>query len=225
MMVCAIAASIAFGQARDERVDDETRAALSLDAHPERGATSFARHCAGCHGSVAGGDAVRNIPMLAGQRYAYLIRQLANFAGGERDNPTMHGIVARSGLNRPQAWVDIASYLNAVAVPAGPATAAAHRNGRGESIFQGQCASCHGADAGGNSDGFVPSLRRQHVGYLKLQLGKLAGGRRHNVDAELVQFLRDFDRLDIDAVAEYLSRLEGPVQDRKKMRDNGVVVD
>jgi cytochrome c553 len=225
MIACLWAASAAWGATAEEQVDRQTRAALSMDAHPDRGAKAFAHHCSGCHGARAGGDAARNIPMLAGQRYAYLIRQLANFAGGERDSSTMHGVVAQAQLRQPQAWVDIASYLNAIAVIGAADTGSGGGTGLGHGIFHEQCASCHGADAGGDADGFVPSLRHQHFGYLKIQMKKLAAGYRHNADPDLVLFLRSFDDRDIDATADYLSRLKGPAQDRKRMRDDGVVVD
>lgn len=225
MVACALAAATAWGATSEERVDQQTQAALSMDAHPARGAKAFAHYCSRCHGPKAGGDAARDIPMLAGQRYAYLIRQLANFAGGERDSATMHGIVAQAQLRQPQAWVDLASYLNAIAVIPPAGTGSGTDIGLGRGIFHEQCASCHGADAGGDADGFVPSLRHQHFSYLERQMKKLAAGYRHNVDPDLVLFLRSFDDRDIDATADYLSRLEGPANDRKKMRDDGVVVD
>lgn len=137
----------------------------------------------------------------------------------------MHGVVARAELQQPQTWVDIASYLNAVPATSTAATGSGTDVGLGRGIFHEQCASCHGADAGGDADGFVPSLRHQHYDYLKSQMKKLAAGYRHNVDADLVLFLRSFDERDIDATADYLSRLKGPGTDRKKMRDDGVVVD
>jgi hypothetical protein len=60
---------------------------------------------------------------------------------------------------------------------------------------------------------------------LVLQLHKLGEGRRHNVDENLVRFLRSFDDRDMDATADYLSRLRGPGAVHKVMRDDGVVVD
>jgi hypothetical protein len=53
----------------------------------------------------------------------------------------------------------------------------------------------------------------------------LANDRRHNIDEDLMRFMRSFEPADVHAVADYLSRLEGPGRDRGKMRDNGVVVD
>ncbi len=226
-LALVLAAFTAWGTSDEERVDRQTQAALSMDSHPDRGARTFVRHCGACHGSRAGGDPARDVPRLAGQRFAYLIRQLANFAGGERDSSAMHGVVSRTALRQPQAWVDVAGYLNAMgdAAPAAVGPGIGIGIGTGSAIFRERCASCHGSDAGGDTDGFVPSLRGQHFGYLKIQMRKLAAGRRHNVDADLVRFLSGFDEHEIDATADYLSRLEGPARDRKRMRDDGVVVD
>ncbi len=54
---------------------------------------------------------------------------------------------------------------------------------------------------------------------------KLAQGYRHNVEEDLQLFLKSFDDRDMRATADYLSRLTGTGVSRKKMRDDGVVVD
>lgn len=228
-VVLTLAALCALGgadvHASAESVDQATQAALSLDVHPERGAIQFGSHCARCHGSHGQGDASRAIPALAGQRFAYLVRQLANFAGLERDSGAMHGVLSQTALRGPQTWVDIAAYLNRAPLsdPAQPGDGTQLPLGRG--IFLKQCATCHRADAHGDADGFVPSLRNQHYAYLVRQLHKLGDGYRHNLDGDLMRFLGGFDDRDIRATADYLSRLRGPGGVRKVMRNDGVVVD
>jgi cytochrome c553 len=211
--------------ASEEAVDRETQAALALDAHPDRGAAQFARHCARCHGSQAQGDASGAIPSLAGQRFTYLVRQLANFAGGERDSDTMHRVISRKEMREPQTWVDIAAYLNRTAPSSRAQTGSGMDLKLGEGIFHEECASCHRADAHGNGDGFVPSLRNQHYAYLVIQIHKLGEGYRHNVDENLMRFLHNFDERDMTATADFLSRLRGPGAVHKIMRNDGVVVD
>ena len=223
LLVCAAWAPVT--KASEESVDQATQAALSLDAHPKRGASVYAKYCTQCHGPKAHGDAARTIPALAGQRFAYLVRQLANFSGGERDSSAMHKVVSQQVLQKPQTWVDIAAYLNNAPL----INAAQNGDGKhlslGEGIFHEQCASCHSHDARGDADGFVPSLRSQHYSYLVAQIHGLAAGRRHNVDENLMRFFKSLEDGDISAVADYLSRLQGPGSDRKKMRNDGVVVD
>jgi cytochrome c553 len=211
--------------ASEEAVDRETQAALALDAHPHRGAAQYARYCARCHGSRAQGEASRAIPSLAGQRFTYLVRQLANFDGGERDSDTMHQVVSRKEMREPQTWVDIAAYLNKTAPSQRAQTGDGVDLALGQGIFHEQCATCHRADAHGNGDGFVPSLRNQHYAYLVMQMHKLGEGYRHNVDESLMSFLHSFDDRDMTATADFLSRLRGPGAVHKIMRNDGVVVD
>lgn len=49
--------------------------------------------CSACHG-VAGISAVPTYPNLAGQKEAYLTKQLKDFKAGKRNDPTMKGMVA-----------------------------------------------------------------------------------------------------------------------------------
>lgn len=220
LIVAALAAA-----ATAESVDRTTRAALSLDAHPAIGAAAFGHLCARCHGAHAHGDAARAIPALAGQRFNYLVRQLANFAGQQRDDATMHRVISRTELRDPQTWVDIAAYLNKAPTAERMQTGEGTHAALGRGIYHEQCASCHRSDARGDDDGFVPSLRNQHYSYLAKQMRQLADGDRHNVDENLVRFLRSFDPVDIDAVADYLSRLHGPGKNPKNMRLDGGVPD
>jgi cytochrome c553 len=209
----------------DERVDRLTQRALLSDPHPVRGRRLFGEHCAQCHGAKGFGDAEQGVPALAGQRFAYLVRQLANFAGDERDSATMHGVVRQPAIRGPQSWADLAAFLSQSAAAPRPQVGPDRGSNLGRGIFHEQCASCHGADASGDAEGFVPSLRHQHYGYLVKQMNKLAAGYRHNVDESLMLFLRSFDDNDISATADYLSRLQGPGTDRSKLLNNGVAVD
>ncbi len=49
--------------------------------------------CAGCHGAN-GVSAVPNYPNLAGQKEAYLVKQLKDFKSGARKDPTMSAMAA-----------------------------------------------------------------------------------------------------------------------------------
>lgn len=52
----------------------------------ERGRGIHAAQCASCHGSAGEGDAVALVPRLAGQHYAYLLRQFYDAVEGRRPN-------------------------------------------------------------------------------------------------------------------------------------------
>ena len=226
---CVLSAICLFlsvqASAAEETADRLTQTALDLDAHRERGAVEFRRSCARCHGEAAQGDAEQAIPSLAGQRFKYIVRQLANFASSERDSDIMQRVLAHRTLKEPQTWVDIAAYLNnlPITVPAGNGNG--ERVGLGRGIFHEQCASCHHLDAHGDDEGFVPSLRNHQYTYLVAQLRKLAEGRRHNVDEDLVRFWRSLEDQDVRGTADYLSRLSGPGEVHKRMRRGGSVVD
>lgn len=49
--------------------------------------------CGACHGS-AGISPIPTYPNLAGQKEAYLAKQLKDFKSGKRNDPTMKGMVA-----------------------------------------------------------------------------------------------------------------------------------
>jgi cytochrome c553 len=225
----AIAAAVllcgATASASPTRVDQLVRTALQLDPNASHGAALYLQNCARCHAQGAIGDSRNVIPALAGQREAYLIKQLADFTELERDSQEMHAVVARAALNEPQAWADVAAYLSHLPAARFPETADGAGVELGEAIFQEQCASCHEEDARGDDDGFVPSLRDQHYSYLVRQMRSLAASHRLNVDADLVRFIDSLDTDEITAVADYLSRLRGPVRDRTKLRDDGKLHD
>jgi cytochrome c553 len=196
-----------------------------MDVHPNKGNAPFMRLCSSCHGLKAQGDAEHAIPALAGQRFNYLVRQMANFGSAERDNAAMYHVIADKGLAEPQMWVDVASYLSRLAPTVDSSRGDGANVARGGSIFLKQCAICHDSSAGGDKDGFVPSLRHQHYQYLVKQLHRLADGHRHNADPSLLSLMRSLDEGDVSSVADYLSRLRVTSTGHERMLSNGVVVD
>jgi cytochrome c553 len=226
LIIAVVAAALllsASSVASPTRVDQLVRTALQLDPNIKRGGGLYEVHCARCHGQAGIGDPRNVIPALAGQREAYLIKQLADFAELERDGEAMHAVVSKAALNEPQVWADLAGYLSQLPVVRFPETADGKGVELGEAIFQEQCSSCHEEDARGDDDGFIPSIRDQHYSYLVRQMRSLASSHRLNVDADLVRFLDSFDTDEMTSVADYLSRLRGPVRDRAKLRDDGAL--
>lgn len=214
---------IGIAVASPMRVDQQVRAALQLEAHSKRGAEFYSEQCAGCHGQQALGDAKNVVPALAGQRQAYLIKQLADFTELERESNDMHKVASRTAVANPQAWADLAGYLSNLSVVRFPETGEGEGVELGEAIFREQCTSCHEEDARGDDDGFIPSLRDQHYGYLVRAMRGMGASHRLNVDADLARFLDSFDSDEITAVADYLSRLRTPARDRAKLNDDGTL--
>ncbi|WP_129645713.1 c-type cytochrome [Peristeroidobacter agariperforans] len=223
VVASALIAVLAGGTAvaSPESVDEKVRNALQLDQNTERGATLYAKHCAECHGPRALGSASRVIPALAGQRRAYLVKQLTDFSELERASREMHSVVAKPELGNEQAWADLAGFLNSLPRASFPQTGDGRDLELGEAIFQEQCASCHQDDGRGDDDGFIPSVRDQHYSYLVRQMRTIASWHRLNVDADLVRYLDSLDTDEATAVADYLSRMRGPIQDHDRMNSDG----
>lgn len=219
----ALFAALAAGNAvaSPMSVDEKVRNALQLDQNTERGASLYASHCAQCHGQRALGSASRVIPALAGQRRAYLIKQLADFSEEERASREMHAVVSNKELADEQAWADLSGDPNSLPRAGFPQTGDGRNLELGEAIFQDQCASCHQDDGRGDDDGFIPSVRDQHYNYLVRQMRTIASWHRLNVDADLVRYLDSLDTEEATAVADYLSRMRGPIQDHERMNNDG----
>lgn len=64
--------------------------------------------CSACHGA-AGISAIPTYPNLAGQKAAYIVKQLKDFKSGARKDATMPAMVA--GLSE-QDMADIAAYYS-----------------------------------------------------------------------------------------------------------------
>jgi cytochrome c553 len=222
-MVCVGAQKHAL--ASTEVAEQLTRNALSLDANPARGTALFGSQCASCHGKKALGNARRSIPALAGQRRAYLIKQMADFAELDRDATQMHVVMAQAKVHDPQAWSDLAGYLNSLPIPSRSQTGDGRNLELGEASYQQWCVSCHADDGRGDDDGFVPSLRNQHYSYVLKEMRAMATGHRVNLDPELMRFLDSLAADELAGIADYVSRLRGPIVDRAQLRDDGSLSD
>jgi cytochrome c553 len=79
----------------------------------ERGSRLYARDCAACHGDRGEGSEVAFVPVLAGQHYLYLLRQLRTIAAARRANahPDMPARVSQYTDAELQSVVDYASRL------------------------------------------------------------------------------------------------------------------
>jgi cytochrome c553 len=214
-----------FSSAAAERVDELTVDALGLDANVRRGAALYRQECAGCHGPGAQGAAQHDIPALASQRRAYIIRQLAAFIERDRTAMQMHKVVSREAVSDPQAWADLALFLNNLPPPKSVQTGDGKYLSLGEASYEQFCISCHEEDGRGDDDGFVPSVRNQHYPYLLKEMRKIAAGHRFNVESDSSRFFNSLDADEMQGLADYMSRMQGPVRDRARMNDDGTVND
>jgi cytochrome c553 len=79
----------------------------------KRGEELYARDCVQCHQDHGQGDAAKFYPVLAGQHYKYLLRQIGDIAAGRRRNanPDMVKIVKEYSEQDLSAVVDYMSRL------------------------------------------------------------------------------------------------------------------
>lgn len=157
---------------------------------------SKAAACMGCHGSE-GISSSAMWPNLAGQSVAYLQTQLKNFKSGQRDNPTMKGIVA--GLSDDDIQ-NLAAYFAGLPAKSAGGDAASSQTGKDKAAM---CMGCHGSNLQGK--GQFPRLAGQHPNYLSKQLHDFKdGARKAGPMNAIAKSLADDD---IKVLAEYLGAL------------------
>lgn len=157
--------------------------------------------CLGCHGI----DGYRNaypsyrVPMLGGQKAAYLVAALQGYRDGTRTHTTMQ---AQAESLTDQEIEDVSAYLATLAadtVSAGGSTGASLDAAN-------TCTACHGQNGIGVSPTW-PTLAGQHEDYLVHALNQYRNGERSNsVMMPLAAVLTDSD---VKLLARYFSRLEG----------------
>lgn len=168
-----------------------------------RGKTIYQHHCIGCHGQHGTGDAFQSVPALAGQRFEYLRLQIERFAIDERHDYRMRRAFNRVSMNDPVVAVDVATYLSLLPMQRFADSDPRYRE-QGEKQYLARCATCHGLEAQGRSDGAVPALRAQHDAYLVHRLRRFAsdsptvGVAAHSIDDNAIV-----------PIAAYLSSLQG----------------
>lgn len=149
--------------------------------------------CAACHGQAGNSEMPVN-PKLAGQQAGYIVKQLADFKSGKRDNAIMKGQVA--GLSE-QDMADLGAYYAEQTVVVGKADPALVT--KGERIYRGgnadtgvaACSGCHGPAGQGVAGGF-PALSGQHAAYIEAQLKAFRAAGREDI-GNMVKRVNDAD--------------------------------
>ncbi len=134
--------------------------------------------CSKCHGAE-GISATAGVPNLAGQRPAYIFRELRAYVSGARNNNTMNGAIRFLSID---ALVDVAAYY-ATLEPAQP-TSTSETKDEADPMLAGKaaaagCAGCHGEIGVSQTPG-VPSLVGQDPKYLVAAMGAYKGSQRKN---------------------------------------------
>ncbi|MCX7240721.1 MAG: c-type cytochrome [Burkholderiales bacterium] len=183
--------------------------ALQLKGDVTRGAEAF-QPCQGCHRRGAVGSASGLYPRLAGQHATVLVEQITDIRAGKRVNPTMAPFSDEHVLTT-QEIADIAAYLQSLppkTLPEakGPGSALE----RGEKLYAKDCAVCHGNRGEGDAKKFMPLVAGQHYQYLLREMALIRDGKRGNANPDMVKVISAYGNADLEAVADYISRLLAP---------------
>ncbi|MGB5201217.1 MAG: hypothetical protein WBN68_18905 [Sedimenticolaceae bacterium] len=156
--------------------------------------------CAGCHGQ--NGIPVKpEYPIIWGQEYFYLYRQLRDYATARRDNKIMTAIAAKYSRDQAKALAQHFAGLTWPAIQS--ATEDGDQQTAERAAAGGQCSACHGIWKG-NSD--VPRLKGQLSGYLKTTMLDFKHEARMNAP-DKIGTMQKLDDATIAALARYLSSL------------------
>ncbi len=164
--------------------------------------------CAACHTSDGSRGSPAN-PILQGQHADYLVKQLAEFKSGKRDNPVMKGFAAT--LSEEDARNVAAFYESKQAKPG----FAKNKDlvALGEKIYRGgvadrsipACAACHSPNGAGLPSQY-PRLSGQHADYTEAQLISFRSGARKN-SSQMSDVAAKLNDREIKAVSDYIAGL------------------
>lgn len=198
-----LAASAAFAQAG---AGAKAPAPMPVDA--AKGQITSTNVCMACHANDGSRGSAAN-PIIQGQHPEYLVKQLAEFKSGKRQNPIMTPMAST---------LSEADMRNVAAFYAGKQPKPGFAKNKetvsvGEKIFRGgisdrmvpACAGCHSPDGAGMPSQY-PRLSGQHADYTEAQLVAFRSGARKNSTVMMGVAAKMNDR-EIKAVADYIAGL------------------
>jgi len=188
---------------------DATAAVKPGDATAGQGKAAA---CGACHGMDGNSTDAQN-PRLAGQSEQYIVRQLADFKAGKRQNPIMMGMAAPL---TPQDMHDIGAYF--AKQKSLPGVADKALVDQGQTLYREgdtsrgipACMACHGPDGRGNPGAMYPQLTSQHAKYIEATLKSWHDGTAWGDDAHakiMPSIAQKLDEKDIAALASYIEGL------------------
>jgi cytochrome c553 len=200
-LLCSLALSVAAFSAQAAE-----RAASAPE--PAKGATISTAVCAACHTNDGSRGSAAN-PIIQGQHPDYLVKQLAEFKAGKRDNAVMRAMAA------PLSEADM---KNVAAFYAGKQPKPGFAKNKelvalGEKIYRGgigdrsvpACSGCHGPSGAGIPAQY-PRLAGQHADYVEAQLVAFRGGVRRN-NPVMAAVAAKLSGREVKALADYVAGL------------------
>lgn len=205
LALSSIASAYANEPAKAVKADPAKGEALFTNGDPARGIVA----CASCHG--AGGNSTITVnPKLSAQHDAYIVKQLQDFTGADRNNPVM---TAFAKVMTADDMKNVAAYLAKQKSQPG---AAKNKDivELGKQIYRGgiaeknvpACAGCHSPNGAGIPAQF-PRIAGQHQDYTIAQLTNFRTGARKN-SAQMVTIAKKMSDDEMKAVADYVAGLK-----------------
>ncbi len=189
----------------------EYDAVMALTPDIDNGRRAFLT-CAVCHLPEGWGSIDGAYPQIAGQLRTVIIKQLADFRAGNRDNPLMYPFSVPGILGGPQQLADVAAYVAELPKTphngVGPGTDLE----RGQQLYEEHCVDCHGAAGEGDVEKHIPAIAGQHYAYLLRQFDDIRTGKRRNSDPKMVEQIQGFTPDEEMAVLDYTARLRPPAE-------------
>ena len=204
MALCALLASAPCVHAASE-----LGSALLARPNLVRGESLF-EACAACHQPDGSGQARGGIPILAGQHYQSILKELVDFRSTRRLDVRMEAAASRHDLPNAQALADVAGFIAAMPIANTTDFGSGAHVEDGRAAYQRNCADCHGAAGEGNGQKLYPRLGGQHYTYLLNQIDAMIGGYRFNVGQKHEQAIAGLADEEMTGIADYLARLKIP---------------
>ncbi len=166
--------------------------------------------CSFCHSPQGWGTPDGYYPQLSGQLAGVLAKQLIDIQSGNRDVPTMIPFANAIFYRGNQDVADVIAYISSLPMNPENAVGSGGNLTKGEKLYREDCKNCHAEKAQGNNVKHYPLLQGQHYPYLLRQMQWIKNGQRKNGDADMAKVLSAYSIQDMQAVADYISRIKPP---------------